>query len=209
MATTTTERPRAWAGNHAPKPLPFSPKSLDGLSERLLLSHHANNYAGAVKRLNLIENQLAALSSESPPFLRGALKREELIAFNSMVLHELYFANLGAGMRKDNIEREIAGAYGSYENWQQEFLGTGMALAGGSGWVVLCYHPATKTLRTGWASDHSQSMVMGVPLLVMDMYEHSFAMDYGADAQKYVAAFIKNVNWEEVERRFESASKER
>jgi superoxide dismutase, Fe-Mn family len=198
--------PPAWQGTYTPKPLPFDPKSLRGLSERLIVSHHENNYTGAVKRLNLIQQQLATRPADAPPFLLGALKREELIATNSMVLHELYFANLGGtGNPSAGLTNEISAAFGDFARWEREFRGTGVALGGGSGWVVLAYQVQNGTLRNSWASDHTQNLAFGVPLLVLDMYEHSYALDYGANAQQYVAAFMENVNWQEVARRLEEA----
>jgi Fe-Mn family superoxide dismutase len=89
------EPPPACAGRHSVLPLPFDPRSLRGISEKLIVSHHDNNYAGAVKRLNQIEQEIAAPPKDAAPFRIGSLKREELIARNSMVLHELYFGNLG------------------------------------------------------------------------------------------------------------------
>jgi superoxide dismutase, Fe-Mn family len=198
--------PPAWQGTHTPKPLPFDPKSLRGLSERLIVSHHENNYSGAVKRLNLIQQQLGALPADAPPFLLGALKREELIATNSMVLHELYFANLGGtGSPSPGLAAEIGTAFGDFARWEREFRGTGVALGGGSGWVVLSYQVQNGMLRNSWAGDHTQNPAFGVPLLVLDMYEHSYALDYGANAQQYVAVFMDNVNWQEVARRLEEA----
>src|SRR5262245_3313644 len=87
--------PPAYRGEHEVKALPFNPGRLRGLSEKLITSHHQNNYGGAVKRLNLIQQQLGQLPSDAPPYQVGSLKREELIATNSMVLHEFYFGNLG------------------------------------------------------------------------------------------------------------------
>src|SRR5215813_6777315 len=93
----TTARPPAYRGDHQPKPLPFDPAKLRGLSEKLIRSHHENNYTGAVKRLNLIQQQLGQVPKDAPPYQVGSLKREELIATNSMLLHDLYFGNLGGG----------------------------------------------------------------------------------------------------------------
>src|SRR5712692_7184867 len=130
--------PPAWQGAHAPKPLPFDPGTLRGPSERLIVSHWENNYSGAVRRLNLIEQHLANLPADAPPFLLGALKREELIATNPMVLHELYFDNLGgSGTRPQAVTDTIGAAFGDYDRWEREFRGTGVALGGGSGWVIL------------------------------------------------------------------------
>lgn len=206
MTTPTTGplMPPAWAGSHSPKPLPFDPASLPGLSERLVISHWENNYGGAVRRLNLIEQHVANLAPDSPPFLLGALKREELIATNSMVLHELYFANLGGSQpAPTNLTPAIGVAFGDFGRWELEFRSIGAALGGGSGWVVLSYHPQSEQLRNSWASDHTQYLAAAVPLLVMDMYEHSYALDYGANAGQYIGAFMDNVNWQEVARRLE------
>ncbi len=208
--TATQTPPPAWLSTHVPKPLPFDPTSLRGLSERLITSHWENNYSGAVRRLNLIEQQLADLPPDAPPFLLGALKREELIATNSMVLHELYFANLGGtGAASPGLARDLGAAFGDFARWEREFRGTGVALGGGSGWVVLSYHVQNGALRNSWASDHTQNLAFGVPLLVLDMYEHSYALDYGANAQQYVAAFMDNVSWQEVARRLEEARAQR
>ncbi len=86
------------AGAYQPRPLPFDPKTIPGLSEKILVSHHDNNYAGAVKRIGAIEAQVAALDpATAPGFMYNGLKREELMAMNSMILHEVYFASLGKG----------------------------------------------------------------------------------------------------------------
>lgn len=205
MSSAQIQAP-AWQGTHAPKPLPFAPGSLPGLSERLIQSHWENNYGGAVRRLNLIEQQLAELPSDAPPYLLGALKREELIATNSMVLHELYFANLGGTASPPQpLADALGAAFGDYQSWEQEFRGTGAALGGGSGWVVLSYHVQNGMLRNSWSGDHTQNLAFGVPLLVLDMYEHAYAIDYGAGAAQYIAAFMANVNWAEVARRFDEA----
>src|SRR6476620_6831801 len=93
----TETYPPAFAGKHQPKPLPFDATKLTGISEKLITSHHDNNYAGAVKALNLVENHLAEAvkSNDIPPYIYGELKREELIRTGSVVMHEKYFANLG------------------------------------------------------------------------------------------------------------------
>jgi Fe-Mn family superoxide dismutase len=207
MADTTT-LPPAYRGTHEPKPLPFDPTKLRGLSEKLLRSHHENNYTGAVKRLNLIQQQLGQLAKDAPPFQTGALKREELIASNSMVLHELYFANLGGdGKAGGAVTSLLSAQYGSLATWEQEFRQTGLSLAGGPGWVVLAYDPHAKAAHTYWLWDHTHCPAWSIPLLVMDMYEHSYAMDYGANARGYIDAFFQNVNWDEVERRVEQAKR--
>ena len=196
--------PPAYRGDHQPKALAFDPATLRGLSEKLLRSHHENNYTGAVKRLNLIQQQLGQLPKDAPPYQTGSLKREELIATNSMVLHELYFANLGGdGKASGTVVDMVKAQYGSMEAWEQEFRQTGLSLGGGAGWVVLAFDAHGRAAHTYWLGDHTHSLAWGVPLLVMDMYEHAYAMDYGANTRSYLDAFFQNVNWDEVNRRAE------
>src|SRR5438445_9591738 len=185
------------------KPLPFEAKRLTGLSERLILSHYENNYGGAVKRLNSITEQLGKLDFASAPvFLINGLKREQLVAANSMILHELYFANLG---ESDGPSGALAGAlerdFGSVERWRTEFTAMGKALGGGSGWVVLVRSHRDGRLMNQWAADHAQSLAHSTPILALDMYEHSYHMDYGAKAAAYVDAFMQNINWANAARR--------
>ncbi|HEU0303186.1 MAG TPA: Fe-Mn family superoxide dismutase [Gaiellaceae bacterium] len=198
--------PLAYRGEHAVKPLPFDPKKLKGLSERLLVSHHQNNYGGAVKRLNLIQQQLGALPADAPPHQVGSLKREELIATNSMILHELYFANLGGSGLPDGTAAGLLRAeYGSLERWEQDLRQTALSLGGGSGWVVVAYHAPSRSLHNWWAWDHTHHVAGGVPVLVLDLYEHAYHMDYGAGTKAYLDAFLGNVQWDEVNRRVEVA----
>ena len=201
-----TARPPAYRGEHPIKPLPFDPTKLPGLSEKLLVSHHDNNYAGAVKRLNLIQQQLGSLAADAPPYQVGSLKREELIASNSMVLHELYFANLGGSGPADGAAAALLKAeYGSLEAWEHDLRQTALSLGGGSGWVVVAYDRPGKSLHNWWAWDHAHQVSGGDPVLVLDMYEHAYHMDYGAAAKPYIDAFLANVRWDEVNRRVEAA----
>jgi superoxide dismutase, Fe-Mn family len=201
---------RAFAGQHQPRPLPFNPAKLNGLSEKLIRSHWENNYGGAVKALNAVEQRLAATLKEpdTPAYIYGDLKREELVRTGSVVLHEHYFANLGGdGKAAGKVLDLVKQWFGSYEQWGAEFKKTANALGGGSGWVILTHNMHTGGLHNYWAWDHMHNAPMGRPLLVLDMYEHAYHMDYGAAAAKYVDAFMQNVNWEEVNRRAEAALK--
>jgi Fe-Mn family superoxide dismutase len=194
------------AGQHRPKPLPFDPTKLRGVSERLIVSHHDNNYAGAVKNLNKVEEELARVTAETPGFVVGGLKERELTFTNSVILHELYFANLGGdGQAGGRILKDLGSAFGSMARWEELFRATGMSLAGGSGWAILDFNFHSGDLRTYWSGNHTQALAGGQPLLVMDMYEHAYQMDYGAEAAKYVDAFFKNIHWDEVNRRLERA----
>jgi superoxide dismutase, Fe-Mn family len=202
--------PLAFAGKHEPKPLPFDAAKLNGISEKLIKSHHENNYVGAVKALNTVEQRLAALMGEKdfPAYIYGDLKRQELIRTGSVVLHEQYFANLGGnGKASGNALSAITKNWGTYEVWESEFKRIGNALSGGSGWTIFGYNQHSKQFHNYWSADHSSNAPFTVPLLVLDMYEHAYHMDYGAAAGKYVDAFMMNVNWDEVNRRTESVSK--
>ena len=185
------------------KPLACDPARLRGLSERLIVSHYENNYGGAVKRLNAIENQLAELSYEKAPvFFINGLKREQLIAANSMILHELYFEGLGGrGAPEKAVTDAIAGDFGSFDRWREEFTAIGKALGGGSGWVLLTWTARDKRLINQWAADHAHAMAGATPILALDMYEHSYHMDYGAKAAAYVDAYMENIAWPTVSRR--------
>jgi Fe-Mn family superoxide dismutase len=198
--------PPAAAGGHAVKPLPFRPDGLKGLSERMIVSHHENNYGGAVKNLNRVEGELARVTKDTPSFVVGGLKQSELVYRNSATLHELYFGNLGGDGRASGAAQAlIAQAYGGFGRWEELFRTTGASLGGGSGWVVLAYDLHRDALATFWSGNHSQAQVASAPLLVMDMYEHAYQIDYGADAAKYIDAFFVNLQWDEVNRRLERA----
>jgi Fe-Mn family superoxide dismutase len=162
------------------KPLAFDPKTIKGLSEKLLVSHYENNYSGAVKRLNAIGSQLAELDlAKSPVCIINGLKREELIARNSMILHEIYFGGLGGGGTPSGaLAAAIAHDFGSVDRWRTEFAAMGKAEGGGSGWVILAYSPRDKRLVNQWAADHTTTLAGGRPMLVLDMYEHAYHMDF-------------------------------
>ncbi len=197
---------RALSGDHTVKPLPFKPAALNGLSERIIVSHHDKNYAGAVKNLNGVELELAKITAETPPFLVAALRERELTFRNSKLLHEAYFANLGGdGRRSGTIETMLADAYGATAAWETQFRATAMGLGGGSGWVVLAYELDGGGLRTYGSSGHTQALAASIPLLVLDMYEHAYQMDFGAEHARYIDAFLANAKWDEVNARLERA----
>lgn len=189
--------------NYEMKPLVCDPAKLRGLSEKLIVSHYENNYGGAVKRLNAITAQLAELSyRDAPGFVINGLKREQLIAANSMVLHEVYFASLGTDEGPErNVTDALANDFGSFDRWREEFAAMGKALGGGSGWVVLAWSARDRRLINQWAADHAHAMASATPVLALDMYEHSFHIDYGAKAVAYVDAFMQNIAWSALGRR--------
>ena len=187
-------------------PLACDARAIKGLSEKLLLSHYENNYGGAVKRLNAIAAQLAALDvAAAPVFTLNGLKREELIATNLMILHEIYFASLGAESAPDTTMRDaLAGDFGSPERWRAEFVAMGKALGGGSGWVLLTWSRRDEKLVNQWAADHTHALAGGEPILALDMYEHAYHLDYGAKAAAFVDAFMAAIDWPGVRRRLEA-----
>ena len=187
------------------KPLPFDPQKIAGFSEKILVSHHDNNYSGAVKRLNAIAEQLENLDyDKAPGFVLNGLKREELIATNSMILHEIYFAGFGVSNQPGKALAEaIVRDFGSMDRWRSEFTAMGKAEGGGSGWVILTYSPHDKRLVNAWAVDHTTTLAGGNPILVMDMYEHAYQMDFGAKAADYVTAFMNTVNWSNADKLYE------
>jgi Fe-Mn family superoxide dismutase len=193
-------------GKHEAVPLPFDAKKLNGISEKLITSHWENNYGAAVKNLNKVEEQLATVGKDTPGFVVSGLKDRELGYSNSLILHEHYFGNLGGdGKASGGVQKAIGDAFGGFPRWEEMFLATGKSLGGGSGWTVLDFNFHTGDLRTYWSGNHTQSIAFAAPLLVLDMYEHAYQMDYGAAAAKYVDAFMQNVNWDEVNRRYERA----
>jgi Fe-Mn family superoxide dismutase len=196
------------AGGHKLRDLPFQPEKLKGISAAMITSHHANNYAGAVKNLNKVEQALAGINKDTPGFEVSSLRERELTYTNSVILHEHYFGNLGGdGKLAGAIDRRLAGQFGSTARWEELFRATALSLGGGSGWVVLDVNYATGDLRIYGTSGHSQSVAFGQPLLVLDMFEHAYAMDYGAAHAKYVDAFFQNIQWAEVDRRLARGNK--
>jgi len=139
----------------------------------------------------------------------NGLKREELIATNSMIIHELYFDGLGGeGDPKGALSEQMKKDFGSVERWKAEFSAVGKALGGGSGWVMLSYSPRDKRLVNTWAADHTMTLANGRPILALDMYEHAYQMDYGARAAAYVDAFMQIIRWDNAAALFERYSKE-
>jgi Fe-Mn family superoxide dismutase len=184
------------------KALSCKPAELKGLSEKLIVSHYENNYGGAVKRLNAITEQLQALDySKAPVYLINGIKREELIAMNSMILHEIYFDSLGVTDMPAAVLDLLARDFGSVARWQTEFTAMGKAQGGGSGWVLLTWSQRDAKLVNQWAADHTHTLADATPILALDMYEHSYHIDYGAKAAAYVDVFMQNINWESAARR--------
>jgi len=190
------------------KPLACDPRKIKGMSEKLIVNHYEFNYGGAVKRINAIAEQLAALDiAKASVFVVNGLKREELIATNSMSLHELFFGSIGDESEAGAAIRDaLVRDFNSFERWQAEFSAMGKALGGGSGWVLLTYSPRDQKLVNQWAADHTHALAGARPILALDMYEHSYHLDYGPKAADYVDAFMRVINWRNVEELYAEAA---
>jgi Fe-Mn family superoxide dismutase len=188
-------------------PLPWSPSSLPGLSEKLLTMHHEKNYGGAVKKLNEIRSKLAAADPDQSGSYwseYGTLRGAEASARNSALLHELYFANLGgAGAEPPAALATALGArFGSVEKAVKHMRGSAMAT---NGWVILAVDRASSTIELVQTEGHAGGAWHAEALLVLDMFEHAYAIDYGPNKGPYLDAFFKNVHWVEVGRRLDAA----
>lgn len=203
-------QPDSKSASYDPKPLSLDPKSINGISEKVLVSHYENNYLGAIKRLNAIGAQLAEMDfAKAPNFVVNGLKREQLIALNSMILHEAYFDSLGGGgAPRGALAGALSQDFGSLNRWRAEFSAIGKAEGGGSGWVILAYSPRDKRLINQWAADHTTTIAGGRPILVLDMYEHAYQMDYGAKAATYVDAFMEAIRWDNAVKLYDQYSRE-
>ena len=179
---------------------------MPGFSEKLLTSHF-KLYQGYVTNTNTALEKLASFLAEgkdrSPEF--AEIKRRLGWEFNGMRLHEYYFGNMGGKEQlssSTSLHQAIAEHFGDFETWKKDFVSTGAMR--GIGWVILYKDPKNDALVNFWIEEHQTNhLAGGQPLLVMDVFEHAFMIDYGLAKADYITAFFKNINWTEVERRFE------
>jgi len=170
-----------------------------------LLKNHFTLYQGYVtntnKVLEALDGLLKADKAATPEF--AELKRRLGWEFNGMRLHELYFENLGgkAPLDKDGkLAKKMAESFGSVEAWEKDFRATGAMR--GIGWVVLYEDLANGRLINFWVNEHDVANAAGCqPVLIMDVFEHAFMLDYGLKRADYIEAFFKNVNWKAAEAR--------
>jgi superoxide dismutase, Fe-Mn family len=180
------------------------------MSPRLIESHYENNYGAALNHLNAVTDELESLDpGATPHHLIGRLKQDQIAALNSTLLHELYFASLGGDGRAlpEVVAGAIARDFGSVDRWRHEFAALANNLAHGSGWVLLTYVPRDGRLINQGASDHGQNIAGGIPILALDMYEHAYHIEFGANASAYIATFMRNIDWAAVQARYEDAVK--
>ena len=177
---------------------------LAGFSDTLLNNHFAL-YEGYVKNTNALSDKLKALTEKgefsTPEF--AEFKRRFGWEWNGMRMHELYFGNMtkeSAPLADGILKDKLATAYGSLENWEKNFVGTGAMR--GIGWVVLAEDAETGKLYNVWVNEHDLGHLVGTaPLLVMDVFEHAFMIDYGLRRADYIASFLKAIDWKVVEER--------
>jgi len=174
---------------------------MKGFSETLL-KNHFTLYQGYVNNTNKLWDIMTAMLKESktgtPEY--AELKRRFGFEFNGMRLHEYYFGNLGGKKPLDKtgaVAKKLAAAYGSYEGWEQDFKATGAMR--GIGWVMLYQDNTNGWLFNQWINEHEVGHPAGcTPILVMDVFEHAFMLDYGLKRADYIAAFFQNIDWDEV-----------
>jgi len=185
------------------KNLPF--KELKGISQKTIEIHWGKLYQGYVKKWQEIQEKLEKvdLSSANATFSElRELKLEETFAANAVILHEAYFDILGGdGKPEGEIIEVIEKNFGSFENWTEEFKSLGMA---SRGWVILVYDFNDGKLRNYIADAHNLYGIWGTaPVLVLDMYEHAYFIDFGSDKKSYIETFFQNLNWETINKKFQ------
>jgi Fe-Mn family superoxide dismutase len=191
-------------------PLFCRPWTLNGITPRLIESHYERNYGGELRRLNAIARELAALDpATTPPEAIARLKRDEAAALNSTLLHELYFASLGGDGRAvpDGMSEALARDFGSVKAWRRQFMALAGGLPVGAGWVLLTWLPRDRRLFNVACGEGTPGLAGGVPILALDLYEHAYHIDFGANVEAYIAAFMRNIDWAAVMGRFEDAAR--
>jgi Fe-Mn family superoxide dismutase len=201
------------APEYVVKPLPFKNK-LAGISEKTIEIHHDKLYAGYVAKMNEVNAKLVAMRDNAEAIAAAnqsfselrALRMGETFATNGVYLHEFYFNCLGGdGKPAGDLAKAIAKKWGSVEKFIEIFSATGMAVRG---WVVLCYDTCASELKIYACDSHNQGGVWGaIPIIVMDVYEHAYFIDYGSDRKKYIADFWKNLNWDAAGKTFAEINK--
>ena len=189
-------------------PLYCRPWTLNGISPRLIESHYEHNYGAVLSRLNEVTEELEQIDSKTAAAsMVRRLKQEQANLLNSTLLHELYFASLGGDGRTlpDEMAGAIARDFGSVDRWRGEFIMLAETLSGDAGWILLTYVPRDGRLLNHCAADHAQAIAGSIPILALDMYEHAYHIEYGANVKAYIAAFMRNIHWSAVEARYNDA----
>jgi Fe-Mn family superoxide dismutase len=195
-------------GKHEVQPLAFAPGALTGISEQVVTWHHDRHYAGYVTNRNLNDTQITKFGPGTPDYnarIYAGIKRDEAWNASGMILHEVYFDNLGGDGKPGQgaMESAIIACFGSLEAWQKD-----MSELGGqaTGWVLACYDPSDGRVHNYLVDQHQFQGVWGaVPVIAMDVFEHAYYHDYGPDRGKYIAAFFQNLHWGRINDRYARA----
>lgn len=178
-----------------------------------LLKNHFQLYKGYVEHTNALIREFTSALTEGKTGTQcySELKRRFSWEFNGMRLHELYFdsmTNGGSSLdREAALKKHIVEDFGSFETWQKAFRAVGAIR--GVGWTLLCYDPEGNSLYNVWVNEHDTGyLARTVPLLIMDLWEHAFMLDYGIKRDDYISAFLDAVDWERVSQRYEAAFQE-
>ncbi len=173
---------------------------LPGMSDAML-NNHFTLYQGYVKNTNTLLEKFKTLEAGTPEY--AELHRRFGWEWNGMRLHELYFGNMtkgGVNLSDRKLKDKIESTWGSVENWQKEFIGMGTMR--GIGWVILAHDKNEAKLFNVWVNEHDAGHLAGTtPLLVMDVFEHAFMLDYGLKRADYINAFVSAIDWHAVEER--------
>ncbi len=190
----------------AHQPRKFELKGLDGISESQISQHRDILYTGYVNKLNEIEERLRSVDITKANQVFSdfrALKADETFALNGVILHELYFENLGGRELKPRgrLADMLAKEFGSFEKWVDNFKACGMAARG---WVILGLSAYDGRLHNYCLDTHNNNVPANViPILVLDVYEHAYVIDYGVKRPPYIDAFMRNIEWAVCLRRLE------
>jgi Fe-Mn family superoxide dismutase len=181
---------------------------MEGFSNQLL-TNHFTLYNGYVANTNKLMEELAELEKQGKAgtVQYAEMKRRFGWEFNGMRLHELYFGNMARGSsvpdQGSKLYAKITGDFGSFENWEKLFISAG-ALRG-IGWAAVYYDPIGNQLINTWINEHDGGhLAAAAPILIMDVFEHAFMVDYGLKRADYIAAFCRAIDWMCVQRRFDT-----
>lgn len=185
----------------------FNLGTLEGISPKQI-EVHLGLYTGYVKHTNLIREKIAELEQdkEKNAYIIAELRRRFSFEFDGMRMHEYYFEGLEgepSPISDGALKAALEEKYGSYDNFIVHFKAVGMSR--GIGWTTLYWDSKVGTPHVAWVGDHELGTLSGLPILIaMDMWEHAFMVDYvPAEKAKYIDAFLSNLNWSVVEKRFE------
>lgn len=197
-------------GDHQLRSLPFATDALDGITQEVVEWHHGTHHKGYVDKRNVIEKSLAdpgkadRAGAHANYSTYRALKREETFNASGMILHEVYWDNLGGDGQTDSssaIVQRIERDFGSFDAWKEDFTTCATA---SRGWAILCYDPSDGRLHNYLCDFHHDGAVWGaIPLIAVDVWEHAYYRIYGPKRPPYIEAFLKNLHWGRVTERFE------